>query len=126
MKYLAWLLALLITSPLYAQTFAGTYRCTGYDPYLNRDYKGTLEVKPQNTVYRIKMTYDTGEVYNATGGQYNDELMSVVFQDSKNLRRVGLEQYHLSADKKQMGGFWVYLGKDKLGKEICIKEDSAS
>ena len=65
------------------------------------------------------MKYDTGENYRATGGQYNEELLSVVFQDMKDLKKVGLEQYRWSKGKKEMGGFWVYLGEDKLGTEIC-------
>lgn len=117
-------LTYLLSSSLCAANFIGTYHCNGHDPYLDRDYTGIVTVKQQNSVYSISMEYNTGEKYRATGGQYNDELMSVVFQDAKNLKRVGLEQYHLSDDKNQMGGFWVYLGEDKLGKETCIRQES--
>lgn len=125
MKRKVLLLAYLFCTNLYASSFLGTYHCKGHDPYLNRDYTGTMVIKQQNTVYTISMKYDTGEKYRATGGQYNDELMSVVFQDIKNLRHVGLEQYHFMADKNQIGGFWVYLGEDKLGKEICTRQDQS-
>jgi len=122
-KRSALLLASFVTLTAHASAFLGTYKCTGHDPYLNEDYKGTLVVKQQNTVYSITMTYNTGEKYKGTGGQYNEELMSVVFQDPKNPKIVGLEQYHMAPDHKTMGGFWVYLGKDKLGRESCIRQD---
>lgn len=121
LRYLL-LLASFMSTNLYAASFLGTYHCTGHDPYLNRDYTGIITVKQQDTVYAITMEYNTGEKYKATGGQYNEELMSVVFQDTKNAHRVGLEQYHFSDNKNEMGGFWVYLGESKLGKESCIKE----
>jgi hypothetical protein len=123
MKQFPLLLGALLVSPaLFANGFEGSYHCTGYDPYIKKDYSGTVVISQQNAVYKLTMKYDTGQTYNATGGQYNDELLSVVFQDKKNLKLVGLEQYHLSDDKKTMGGFWVYLGKDMLGKETCIKD----
>lgn len=121
-KFLSSLL-LLLSAPVYAaSSFIGSYHCKGFDPYLNKNYSGTVKVEQQNTVYRITMTYDTGQIYHATGGQYNDELLSVVFQDDADLKTVGLEQYHWSPDKKAIGGFWVYLGKDKLGSEVCEKD----
>ncbi len=51
--------------------FAGVYRCRGIDPYLNQSYTGTVVVTPQNTVYSLRMEYDTGEVAIGTGGQYD-------------------------------------------------------
>lgn len=111
----------LICTPSFADNFIGTYHCKGYDPYLNQNYSGKVTVEQQNTVYKITMRYDTGEIYRATGGLYDKTLLSVVFQDEKNLNTVGLEQYQLLDDKNQMGGFWVYLGKDKLGREVCTR-----
>lgn len=123
MRKLFITLAIIFPLTSFAENdFLGTYQCKGTDPYLKKDYKGTVIVKQQNTVYSIVMNYDTGENYMATGGQYNPTLMSVVFQDKKNLKRVGLEQYALSDDKKTMRGYWVYLGQDKLGREICERE----
>jgi hypothetical protein len=110
-------------STTHAASFVGTYHCKGHDPYINSNYTGTLVVKQQNAVYNITMQYNTGEKYKATGGQYNNELMSVVFQDTHDLHRVGLEQYRFLDDEKKIGGYWVYLGKDKLGKEICVKQE---
>ncbi len=110
----------LLSSFTYAAAeFLGTYRCHGYDPYINANYSGTVIVKQQGPVYRLEMDYDTGERSLGTGGQYDPVLMSVVFQDKKNIKNTGLEQYHLSDDKKTMSGYWVYLGDDKLGKESC-------
>lgn len=101
--------------------FLGTYRCKGFDPYLQKTYSGTVVVTAQNTVYRIKMNYDTGESARATGGQWNPSLMSVVFQDKEDLKKIGLEQYEFNKEKTIMQGYWVYLGKDKLGQEQCEK-----
>lgn len=117
------IIGLLVTTNAFANVdFIGVYRCKGHDPYLNKDYSGTVTIAQQNTVYKITMQYDTGEKYRATGGPYGDDLLSVVFQDTKNLKRVGLEQYRLEKGAKKMGGFWVYLGEDKLGTEICDKQ----
>jgi hypothetical protein len=68
------------------------------------------------------MSYDTGEKALGTGGLYDKHLLSVVFQDTSDPHHVGLEQYHFTEDYKTMSGYWVYLGKDKLGKEICDKQ----
>ncbi len=123
MKIRMLVLITIMSSSAYAENFIGTYQCKGYDPYLKKDYAGTVLIEQQNTVYKITMKYDTGQKYHATGGQYNNELLSVVFQDEKDLKRVGLEQYQVQSDKKTMGGFWVYLGKDLLGQETCIRQD---
>lgn len=99
--------------------FSGVYDCKGSDPYLKRDYTGVVTIAQQNSVYRLEMTYDTGDKYVGTGGQYDPKLMFVAFQDIKNPNRVGLEQYTLTDDKSTIQGFWVYLKDDKLGKEVC-------
>lgn len=123
MKYrFALLLGLVSSSVFAASTFEGVYQCEGTDPYLNKKYSGTLTITPQNTVYQISMKYDTGEELRGTGGQYNNQLLSVVFQDVHDLKKTGLEQYQWSEDKTRMGGYWVYLGKDKLGTEVCEKK----
>lgn len=122
MKHKGWIaiITLLFSSSVLADGFQGEYKCHGEDPYLKTTYTGKITISPQNTVYKIKMEYSTGEKAIGTGGQYNELLLSVVFQDSKDLKTVGLEQYHwLDKEKTKMGGFWVYLGKDKLGKEVC-------
>jgi hypothetical protein len=119
--FLAISLLLLSTSGFCDDTFQGVYNCKGKDPYLNSDYSGTVTITPQNTVYRIDMKYDTGEEDLGTGGLYDQTLLSVVFQDQKNKEHIGLEQYHFSPDHKKIGGFWVYLGQDKLGTEVCEK-----
>ncbi len=116
------LLSLSLCQLAFASNFIGSYHCNGFDPYLNKKYSGTVKVEQQNAVYKITMLYDTGEKYVATGGQYNEELLSVVFQQVGDLKVVGLEQYHLSEDKNAMGGYWVYLGKDKLGSEVCTRD----
>ena len=104
-------------------SFVGVYKCKGIDPYLNdKTYTGTVTVTQQNTVYRLEMDYDTGEKAIGTGGLYDQHLLSVVFQDTTDPKHVGLEQYHFTDDYKTMSGYWVYLGNDKLGKEICDKQ----
>ena len=123
MRKLVIITAMLVSQSAFAfHDFTGTYKCTGHDPYLNRDYHGTVTISQQNTVYKILMKYNTGEEYDATGGQYSDDLLSVVFQDKNNLKIVGLEQYRYDEKYNAMGGFWVYLGKDKIGTETCKKE----
>lgn len=119
--------AYLSISSAYANPdFAGVYRCAGFDPYINKEYKGTVVITPQNTVYDVSMTYDTGEKLVGTAGLYDVDTLSVVFQDPKNLKKVGLEQYRYKDkdDHNTMQGFWVYLGKDKLGKEVCVRQTS--
>lgn len=104
-----------------ALSFTGTYQCKGFDPYLNKYYTGTVKIIPQNTVYRLTMEYDTGEKVVGTGGLSDDDTISVVFQNPKDLKKVGLELYSFSNSLKEIRGYWVYLGKDKLGKEVCTK-----
>lgn len=115
------LLSACYTSVAAPAVFVGDYKCIGNDPYLNKEYTGTIKVRQKNAVYSIEMKYDTGEKLIGTGGQYNEQLMSVVFQDPKNLKKVGLEQYTFTADKKAIQGYWIYLGQDKLGTETCEK-----
>jgi hypothetical protein len=99
--------------------FEGTYKCKGYDPYANKAYQGTIIVTHKNAVYQLTMDYDSGEKAIGTGGQYDPTLMSVVFQDKENLKHIGLEQYTFTPDRKKIQGYWVYLGEDKLGSEVC-------
>lgn len=122
MKLLYFLVLLCCCTSVFAFDYVGVYKCTGHDPYLNKDYAGTLTIEQQKTVYKISMKYDTGEIYRATGGPYGNELLSVVFQDTKDCKKVGLEQYYWDKERKKMGGFWVYLGEDKLGTEVCEKQ----
>ncbi len=102
--------------------FEGVYRCKGFDPYLNREYSGTIKIVHYNTVYNVLMKYDTGEVSRGTAGLWDENTIAVVFQDIKKLENIGLERYTYSKDRKKIEGYWVYLGKDKLGKEVCEKQ----
>lgn len=52
------------------------------------------------------MKYDTGEAAKGTGGQYNSQLLFVVFQDTKDLKKVGLEQYEWKENGTKLAGFW--------------------
>ena len=124
MKYriLIFIFALWTSSVFAEPDFAGTYKCTGWDPYLDKPYTGKVQLIPQNTVYQLEMTYDTGEKSIGTAGLYDDNTLSVVFQDKKDANKIGLERYSYSPDHKKIQGYWVYLGKDKLGKEVCEKE----
>lgn len=124
MKHIIAIICVLLwTSTVLAEpNFAGIYKCKGFDPYLGKTYSGTIRIAPQNTVYSIEMTYDTGEKAIGTAGLYDENTISVVFQDTKDLKKVGLERYSYSDDYKKIQGYWVYLGKDKLGEEICEKE----
>lgn len=101
--------------------FAGLYRCRGFDPYLNKGYSGTVRIIPNNTVYRLEMNYDTGEKSIGTAGLFDSQTISVVFQDTKDPKKIGLERYSYSEDHKKIQGYWVYLGGDKLGSEVCEK-----
>lgn len=124
MKYIITILMIVscINCCFATPNFAGSYKCKGFDPYLNRAYTGKVTISPQNTVYHLVMKYDSNDVYHGTGGLYDEQTISVVFQDPKNLKKVGLERYSYADDKKSIQGYWVYLGKDKLGSEVCIRE----
>lgn len=121
-KFAALLLSFAIPVSHADSDFTGTYHCHGYDPYLKTKYKGKVVITPQNTVYNLRMTYDTGEDANGTGGLFDPDTISVVFQDTKDLKKVGLERYSVSKDRRRIAGYWVYLGKDQLGTEECKKE----
>jgi hypothetical protein len=125
MKYgfLFTLLSLSFLSVCFAAPvdFSGTYKCQGFDPYTNQPYKGRIVISQQNTVYHLKMKYDTDEA-NGTGGLYDNQTISVVFQDINDPKKIGLERYSYSKDHKRIEGYWVYLGQDKLGKEACEKQ----
>jgi hypothetical protein len=125
MKYgLSSLLLFAVTQCAWAG-FEGHYKCHGNDPYLGKDYTGTITVTPQNAVYQLVMDYDTGEHAFGTGGEYDKTIMFVVFQDQTDKTKIGLEQYQFSDDDNKIAGYWVYLGKDKLGREICDKVKDA-
>ncbi len=102
-------------------SFEGVYSCKGFDPYLNTDYSGTVRIVRNNEVYQLLMEYSTGEIARGTAGRWDDITLAVVFQDLKNLENIGLERYTFSKDYKRIQGYWVYLGRDKLGKEVCEK-----
>ncbi|OGT46877.1 MAG: hypothetical protein A3E83_08960 [Gammaproteobacteria bacterium RIFCSPHIGHO2_12_FULL_41_20] len=114
-------IALWTTACYAAPNFTGIYKCKGFDPYLNKEYSGTIRIIPQNTVYSLEMEYNTGDKAIGTGGLYDDNTIAVVFQNVKDLKKVGLERYSYSQDHLSIQGYWVYLGQDKLGKEVCEK-----
>lgn len=117
------LLFILFTATSFADpNFEGTYRCAGFDPYLNKDYSGTVHIVRYNAVYNLLMEYDTGEVARGTAGLWDSSTLAVVFQDLRNLQNIGLERYSFSKDRTRIQGYWVYLGRDKLGKEVCQKQ----
>jgi hypothetical protein len=116
------LLFMLFSGTALAADFAGTYTCHGYDPYKDRNYSGSVVIYPDKAVYKLDMVYDTGDKDIGTGGKYNDDLLSVVFQSRKDLKQVGLEQYHFTDDDTKISGFWVYLGQNKLGREVCERD----
>lgn len=116
------LLGSLVISPCFAAyDFIGTYKCRGYDPYLERSYTGIVKIEQQNTVYKLSMKYDTGEEAVGTAGLFDPDTISVVFQDKNNPKLIGLERYAVSKDGKSIEGYWVYLNQDKLGTEQCEK-----
>ncbi|MCE3238121.1 MAG: hypothetical protein K0R24_1102 [Gammaproteobacteria bacterium] len=102
--------------------FAGVYNCKGFDPYINKVYSGKIQIAHYNTVYNVAMQYDTGEKSIGTAGIWDNETIAVVFQNTHDPKIAGLERYSYSKDHKKIQGYWVYLGKDKLGKEVCEKE----
>ena len=120
-RFLIALLFLASASFAAIPSFEGVYRCKGFDPYLNQDYSGTIRITPNNAVYQLVMEYNTGEVARGTAGRWDDTTLAVVFQDLKNLENIGLERYSFSNDYKRIQGYWVYLGRDRLGKEVCEK-----
>lgn len=67
------------------------------------------------------MMYDTGEISQGTAGLWDETSLAVVFQDRKDPKKIGLERYTYSKDHEKIQGYWVYLGGDKLGKEVCEK-----
>ncbi len=116
--FLTW-----ISTSFATPDFIGSYKCKGFDPYLNKPYTGTVVISQQNTVYRVDMKYDTGEKYVGTAGLFDDNSISVVFQNATDLKTVGLERYAYAPNNpKIIEGYWVYLGKDKLGTEQCEKQ----
>lgn len=122
MRNLITLLLITMSSTCFAGfDFIGSYQCKGYDPYLKKNYTGVVIIKQQNSVYKLKMAYNTGEEANATGGLFDADTIAVVFQDTKDLKKVGLERYELAQDGKTIQGYWVYLGGDMLGTEVCEK-----
>ena len=120
-KIFALIFALTMSTCYARYDFSGVYECKGYDPYLKRTYTGVVIIKPQNTVYSLKMAYNTGEEAKGTGGLYDNDTIAVVFQDKKDARKVGLERYSVADDGEQIQGYWVYLGNYKLGSEVCKK-----
>lgn len=71
-------------------------------------------------VFQLSMNYETGEKSLGTGFLDNN-LLSVVFQDTASADKIGLQHYTYSEATKELKGNWVYLGKDKVGQETCVK-----
>jgi len=102
--------------------FEGTYACAGVDPYENKDYKGIIKIIRQPPVYQLEMDYDDGDHLVGTAGLFDNDALAVVFQNTKKKELIGLERYSFSDKKhKKIQGYWVYLGQEKLGKEVCEK-----
>jgi len=127
------LIALLVlgSSAVFAEaSIEGTYKCNGIDPYLNnKAYTGKLVVKAQgNNVYHTIMDYDEGDkkshdsfIYIGVG-LFNNNVLSIGFQNKLDMSSVGMQNYTYTATKNQLQGNWVYLEKNKVGHETCVKQ----
>lgn len=99
---------------------AGTYFVSGFDPYLDVHYEGTVVIKHLCcTAYSFQWTYVDGSIETGTG-IYDKETNTVAVSFSNSSSSVnGVELIRIS--ERKTVGRWVHLGECKEGKETLVK-----
>ena len=97
------------------------FKCQGVDPLLKQEYSGLITISKNGDVYNLQMDYDTGEKSIGTG-ILKDRTLSVIFKDANNASNTGVQLYVITDHNKRLEGDWVYLGRNSIGKETCVKK----
>lgn len=122
MRKLIALVIILLPLLSSAYTIVGQYRCKGLDP-LSHNYNGKARITEDDNVYYIKWYLDDASLYDGKA-LLTGEILSVVYKEIDSTDKqepiYGVMQYEVNGET--LYGTWLDYNKNKLGKEICVKE----
>ena len=105
----------IFSAQLTAESLAGTYGITGFDPTTQESYHGKAKITGEGDVYQITWSYPTEKkVYIGTGIRQGNSI-SFVFVDQRAPNAPGVQVYTIQDDT--LAGKWVQLGRNKKGSE---------
>ncbi len=118
MKLRAILFGMLFFFPLCIFAgVSGTYKVSGYDPYLNKKYKGIVEIKKVGEIYTAHWIFEGGDQDFATGVK-NCNSIAFTF-NTAGTATYGVQLYQIHNDT--LKGPWVNYGDVKKGFEKARK-----
>lgn len=121
-----FLLSILFLLPcifLHAHTrhsdLTGLYEVTGFNPYTNLSYSGTVDIQKQGSVYGAVWVFTNGTTRLGTG-LVEDGILSFVFENSTTPTSPGVITYDQSGHH-QFSGRWVLFGNSLVGTETLSR-----
>lgn len=118
------LIALFIIFAGSLTAIEGNYDVTGFDPYDNKPYTGTVSIKKdKNDVYQASWNIvEEGKkfTYSGTGLKTDNQVSFTYRNTSPGQDELGLQIYKIS--DKALEGPFVYLNKNLIGKEKLVKK----
>lgn len=115
MRTLLFAALCIFSAHLSAESLAGTYGITGFDPNTQESYHGKAKITGEDDVYQITWSLPTErKVYIGTGIRKGDSV-SFVFVDQRMPNSPGVLVYDINDDT--LSGKWVQLGRNKKGSE---------
>lgn len=115
MRTLMFAALCIFSAQLSAESLAGTYGITGFDPNTQESYHGKANITGEGDVYQITWNLPTEKkVYIGTGIRRGDTI-SFVFVDQRAPNAPGVLVYDIEDDT--LSGKWVQLGRQKKGSE---------
>lgn len=105
--------------PLAAESLAGTYGITGFDPSSGEPYQGKAKITGEGDVYQMTRNIPSEKkVYIGTGIRQGD-IVSFVLIDQRAPNSPSVQIYKIEDDT--LSGKWVHLGRTKKGSETLKK-----
>jgi hypothetical protein len=121
MKKFIAVLSAIVFCAVSGYAIEGSYNVSGFDPYENTSYQGTMEItKDKNDVFQAKWVID-GSICLGTGLK-TGHMVSFVFKSpaTEKQQEEGVQVYKI--EKDTLEGPFVYLGKSLVGKEKLTKK----
>lgn len=127
MKILLACLLLVSASVAIAGTtnIEGSYKCTGNDPFIKKDYVGTVTIAKAGQAYAVNMSFDKGDRLLGTGIlNKKGKTLSIVTRDTRDTKNPGyaVTYFNIKNGGKKLEGQWTLLDSTKIADEVCERQ----
>ncbi len=112
----------LFSLPLHADDISGTYKCSGYDPFVKASYNADLTVSKTGDTYRLQ--WGTGGKDFAGTGMISKQFTNAIaaeYWNPSNQNNSGVILYKIQPDNT-LEGDWTVSDQSMIGNETCKKQ----